>query len=95
MANYILKEISEKGYGVFAAQDIRQREHIFHVDLNGFEKYTLAELERAVEENPELDGDHALLRAQFEADFVTESSLRQDNILQAHLAADVNRQVGL
>jgi len=44
---------------VFTAKDIKQGEHIFHVDLNGFKKYTLAELEREVEENPELDGDHA------------------------------------
>ena len=59
MASYILRETPEKGRAVFAARDIKQREHIFHVDLNGFQKYTLAELERAVAENPELDGDHA------------------------------------
>jgi SET domain-containing protein len=59
MAMYVLKKTSAKGYGVFAAKDIRQGEHIFHVDLNVFEKYALDELERVVAENPELDGDHA------------------------------------
>jgi SET domain-containing protein len=59
MANYTLSETSEKGYGVFAVKDIKQGEHVFHVDLTGLEKYTLAELERVVESNPELDGDHA------------------------------------
>lgn len=44
---------------MFAARDIKQGEHVFHVDLRGFQRYTLAELERAVEQDPELDGDHA------------------------------------
>jgi len=59
MASHILKETSEKGFGVFAAKDIKQGEHIFHVDLTGLPRYTWTELERIVEENPELDGDHA------------------------------------
>jgi hypothetical protein len=57
--NYILRETSEKGVGLFATQDIKQGGHIFHVDLTGFQKYTLTESDRAVEGNPELDGDHA------------------------------------
>ena len=59
MTSYILKATSGKGCRVFATRGIKQGEDIFHVDLNGLQKYTLAELERAVEENPELDGDHA------------------------------------
>lgn len=59
MVNCTLSETSEKGYGVFAARAIKQGEHIFHIDLTALEKYTLADLERAVEEDPELDGDHA------------------------------------
>ena len=59
MASYIMKQTSETGFGVFAAEDLKQGEHIFHVDLSGIEKYTLSELESAVEQCPELDGDHA------------------------------------
>lgn len=59
MANYELKKTSEKGYGVFATREIKRKEHLFHIDLTGFQSYTLAELERAVAENPALDGDHA------------------------------------
>lgn len=55
---WILEETSEKGCGLFAARDIRQDEHILHVDLTGLETYTPTELERAVAENPALDGDH-------------------------------------
>ncbi len=58
MTNHTLRETSEKGLGVFAARDIKQGERILHVDLHGFQTYTLAELEHAVEQNPELDGDH-------------------------------------
>jgi SET domain-containing protein len=59
MANYILKETTNRGYGVFAAKDIQQDEHLFHVDLNSFKRYSLAELERLVDENSAINGDHA------------------------------------
>ena len=36
MSNYVLKQTPAKGYGLFAARDIRQDEHIVHVDLNVF-----------------------------------------------------------
>lgn len=59
MAKYILKETAGKGLGVFAGKEFRQDEQIMHVDLNGLQTYTQAELERAVQRNPALDGDHA------------------------------------
>ena len=59
MAKRILREAFGKGYGMFAARDIKRGERIFHVDLTVSQKFSLAELERAIEENPELDGDHA------------------------------------
>lgn len=54
---YVLRETSERGYGLFAAQDIGQDERILCVDLIGLETYMLTELEGAVEENPGRDGD--------------------------------------
>lgn len=59
MAKHILKETAGRGWGLFADREIRQGDQIWHVDLNGLQKYSLAELERAVEREPELDGDHA------------------------------------
>lgn len=59
MPDYILKETSKRGTGVFAARDIQQGEHLFHIDLNGLKKYTPEELERAGAADPALDGDHA------------------------------------
>ena len=59
MTNYILKKTSDKGTGVFASRDIRKNELIFQVNLNKFTKYTPEQLEQAVRENPELNGDHA------------------------------------
>jgi len=56
--NFYFWETSEKGFGIFAARRIVQGELIFHVDLNVFESYSLADLERIVAEHPELDGDH-------------------------------------
>jgi len=56
---YALKPSSGKGVGVFAVQDIRKGERLFHVDLRVFTSYTLAELEEVVQKNPKLDGDHA------------------------------------
>ena len=51
---------------MFAAKDFKQGERIFHDDLNGFKKYTLAELERVFEENPELkDRDTYVGRGKF------------------------------
>lgn len=59
MVKYVLKESPGKGTGLFAARDIAAGEHICHVDLRGLQKYTPEELERAVQENPEVDDDHA------------------------------------
>ena len=59
MAIYRIEHTPGKGYGVFAARDIRQGEHIFHVDLRGLKRYTPDELEREVQAHPEIDGDHA------------------------------------
>jgi SET domain-containing protein len=59
MAIYRVQRTLDKGLGVFAARDIGQGEHIFHVDLREFKRYTLDELEHEVHTHPELDGDHA------------------------------------
>jgi hypothetical protein len=44
---------------VVATRDIRQGDHVFHVDLRSLKRYTLDELESEVRAHPELDGDHA------------------------------------
>ena len=54
MAIYVLKKTGDKGYGVFAARNIKKNEHIFHKDLTALKWYTLQE----IEDNPTLDGDH-------------------------------------
>jgi ribosomal protein S18 acetylase RimI-like enzyme len=59
MVAYVVMETVEKGYGVFATRDIKENEHICHVDLRGLPSYTLDELERQVAAHPELTGDHA------------------------------------
>jgi len=59
MAIFVLKNVQGKGKGVFATRPVEKSDHIFHVDLSSRVKYPLDELERAVKQNPELDGDHA------------------------------------
>jgi SET domain-containing protein len=50
-----IRETEEKGYGLFAARDIKKGEHILRIDLRPLKRYTLQELE----EHEELDGDRA------------------------------------
>ena len=40
MAIYRMQQTLDKGLGLFAARDIRQGEHIFHIDLRELKRYT-------------------------------------------------------
>lgn len=55
MASYVLQEVREKGTGVFATRNIREGEHLFHVDLTKLRRYSLQE----IADNPDVDGDHS------------------------------------
>jgi ribosomal protein S18 acetylase RimI-like enzyme len=59
MISYEIRIITGKGRGLFTQLKINKGQKLFEIDLSLFKKYKPEELQRAVEANPDLDGDHA------------------------------------
>jgi SET domain-containing protein len=55
MKDHIIKQIGNKGFGVFALRNFKKGEHIFYVDLTKLKRYTV----REIDENSDLNGDHS------------------------------------
>ena len=54
MKPYVIKNVKNKGKGLFASRDIKKGEHIVHTDLTKLKSYSIEEINA----NPKLQSNH-------------------------------------